>query len=48
MAIPLVERPRRGWDERNFDVIKGLREAVERDYVKKGRVIIATDGGAKG
>ena len=48
MAIPLVERPRRGWDERNFDAINGLREAADREHREKGRVVIATDGGAMG
>ena len=48
LCVPLVERPWRGWKGKNWNPIPDLRKAVREEIRRKGRAIIATDGGAEG
>ena len=48
LCVPLVDRPARGWEERSWGVIGGLRTAVVSEVWRVGRAVIATDGGAQG
>ena len=47
LCVPLVQRPTRGWDDKNWRVVPGLRRAVKAEARQTGRAVIATDGGAE-
>jgi hypothetical protein len=48
LCVPLVERPDRGWQERSWGEIAGLRQEVQKEIRVTGRAVVGTDGGAAG
>ena len=48
LCVPLIQRPSRGWNERDWGPLCGIREEVLKLLREGGRAIIATDGGSKG